>query len=39
MFILMNLYDFRLSAVQFYDVVVYIRKVENRVQIVDRRVP
>jgi hypothetical protein len=39
MFILIILYDFCLLFAQFYYIIVYIRKVENRVQIADRCAP
>jgi hypothetical protein len=35
MFILMILYDFWLLLAQFYYIILYMRKVENRVQIAD----
>jgi hypothetical protein len=35
-FILVILYDFCLLPAQFYYIIVYIQKVESRVQIVDR---
>jgi hypothetical protein len=38
-FILMILYDFCLLPSQFCYTIVYIRKVENRVQIADRCAP
>jgi hypothetical protein len=39
MFILMILYYFCLSPAQFYNIVVYIRKVESCVQIAERCAP
>jgi hypothetical protein len=39
MFILMILHDFCLLPAQFYYAVVYIQRVESRVQITDRRSP
>jgi hypothetical protein len=39
MFIFMILYDFCMLAAQFCYVIVYIRKVESRVQIADRCEP
>jgi hypothetical protein len=38
-FNLMIPYDFCLLPAQFYDIIVYIRKVENRVQIADPCAP
>jgi ABC-type transport system involved in Fe-S cluster assembly fused permease/ATPase subunit len=38
-FILMILYDFYFSHAQFCCIIVYVRKVESRVQIADRCAP
>jgi hypothetical protein len=39
MFILIILYDFSLSPAHIYYIIVYTRKVESRVQIVDQCTP